>query len=56
MLPVPVRGGLIGMTGAHQHLLLQMTANKLERQRGSSLGEAAGQGKRGAARHVERQV
>ena len=54
MPAVPVRGGLVGMTGAHQCFLLEMTTEKLERDRGSSIGEPAREGNRGAAHHVER--
>src|ERR1019366_6774405 len=54
MLAVPVCRGLIGVTGAHQYFLFKVTTDKLERERGTSTGEAARKGDRGAAGHVER--
>jgi hypothetical protein len=41
MLAVPVGGGLIGVTGAHQHLFPEVTPDKLERDGGSGIGEPA---------------
>ena len=54
MPAVPVCRGLIGVTGAHQQLLLKMTTDKLARQRSSNVREAARQCDRWAAGHVER--
>ena len=54
MLAVPVCGGLVGVPGAHQHLLFEMTPHQLERYWGASIRKSARQGDSGAPSHIER--
>jgi len=54
MTPVPIGRLLIGMAGLHQQLFIEMPARQLKREWQASCGEAARQGDRRAAGHVER--
>lgn len=53
MPAMPVRGLLVGMTGAHEQRFLEMAAHKLKGERQALRSEAAWQGDRRASGHVE---